>query len=283
MKNAWSAVLFLVVAALTPAVAWPSDLPFGGKHLPQLVDSSNLVVVIKKADQLPGGSIEAALFEVTVDTVLKGRAPSKKLTVLVTLIERAVSIGDFSGAVAFLRGPMSEPALREWGIVASGDVYQVAAAGNGLIAMNPARLDAVESYIAAAEAPAGTNVKMKWAERQVKKPDDFLQTSAVFEIQRQKDKERALKALSTVVRSDASTLNARKLAVQVLASSPTTNATDVLQAAAENRRIPALIRRDAVAALSDRADGAAVLEKWKDSKDLLLSSEAEKLAGKKKE
>lgn len=281
MRILRSAVFFATACTVTLASA--SDLPFGGRHLPQLVDSSKLVVIVKEARPLAAGSDEAALFELTVDTALKGTLPSKKLTVLVNLIERPVSKDEFLGVAVFLRGPMTAEELKEWGVSVSGDVYQVAAAGNGLVALNATRRDAIESYIAAADAPAGTNVKVKWAERQLNKADEFLQTSAVFEIQRQKDKDRALKTLSSIVRSDASTLNARKLAVQVLGDSTAAKAIDALQAAAENRRIPALIRRDVVAAVSDRADGGALLERWKISNDSLLSSEAQKLSAKRKE
>lgn len=274
----------ILVLSLAIGRASASDLAFGARHLPQLVESAKLVVVVNEAHPLAGGSTEAALFELTAQFRLKGiLPPSKKLTALTPTVDRHAKAADFVGAAVFLRGPLSAAELSEWGVSVSGDVYQVIAAGSGLVALNEGRLGAIEDYISAADAPAGTNVKMKWAERQLKTNDDFLQTSAVFEIERQKDKERALKTLSSVVRSDGSTLTARKLAVRVLSDSPAAKATGALRDAAENRRIPDLIRRDAVAGVKGRADGEAVLEKWKGSRDALLSSEAQRLSEKKKE
>jgi hypothetical protein len=148
----------------------------------------------------------------------------------------------------------------------------------GVVALNPVRLDAIEIYLEAADAPEGVNVRLKWAERQMKVKDEFLQTSAVFEIERQSDVQRALKSLSSVVRSNDSTLLARKLAVQVIGDLPgAAAATTFLQQTAENRRIPEVIRRDAVLAVSDRPDAKDILEKWAAGKDSLLSSEASKV------
>ena len=271
--------LCLCLAVVTTA----ADLPFGARHLPQLVDSAKLVIITKDARPLPGGSTEATLFEVTAGETLRGPLPSKRLVVLVLYAEHPLTADRFKNAAVFLRGPMTLAELKEWGVEVSGDIYQLAAAGSGIVALNDIRTNSFERYIAAADGPAAVNQKQKWAEQQLSTKDEFLQMSAVFEIRRQKNKERALKLLSEFVRSDVATLNASKLAVQVIGDLPIPQATTALQKTAENQKLHFVIRRDAVAAVSNRPDGAALMEKWVASRDILLAGEAEKLSKKKDE
>jgi hypothetical protein len=256
--------------------ATAGDVPYGVNGLPHLADRSDVIAIAKSATVGSEPVQSALLYRIELGKILKGAPAATTMSVVVPLADGAPPSTDLSGEVLFLAGPLSPAQLAVWKLRDSGDVYQLLGGRFGAVEISgrTARLEAIRTYVSAADSTDVANYRLKWAERNARNPDAFLQTAAVLELERQTDKIRSLETLSHVVRSNASTLNARLLALQVIADSGTPQGVDTLRRAAENGRLPDMIRTRAAHELGDVAAGREILEKWAAGHDQLLVSAA---------
>ena len=252
MRSRFLAVLTLLFVAATTHAA---DLVYGAGSLPQLADDSSVVVRAKAVDILARND-RAIVYRVTWIEILKGSLPTSMVDVLCPLADGEPAQESFEETLFFLGDALSDSQKKYFGITESGPVYSLVSARRGIVPVNSAqRRMAVVMYFGAHDDADPDASKLAWAEQHRDDSSDLLlQESAVYEMERQSDKKRALDALSRTILDGNIALTTRELALHVVGDAEAKGAVDVLARTATNGHHPDALRKSAVQELLERPD-----------------------------
>jgi hypothetical protein len=264
-----SLITLLFVAATTHA----ADLVYGAGSLPQLADDSSVVIRAKAVDVLSRND-RGIVYRVTTIETLKGSVPTSMVDVLCPLADGEPAQESFNETLFFLGDPLSDSQKRYLGIAAeSGPVYPLVSARRGIVPVNSAqRRMAVVMYFGAHDDADPDASKLAWAEQhRDDRSDLLLQESAVYEMERQSDKKRALESLSRTIDDGHIAPTTRELALRVVGDAEGAGAVDVLARTATNTHHPDALRKSAVEKLLERPDSRDAIERILKGRDRELA------------
>lgn len=250
-----------------------TDVPYGTDALPQLVTDATLIFEASGSGNRRNLS-RGTLVDVRVGKVIHGEVKAARVRVFGPEPLGGVP-AKFADTLVFVFGPLTSDQKTEWGLPMADTIYQLVGGRFGVVPQTTARRNALDRYMSAGDRTVEGGVT--WAESYLTSKDEFLQRSAIVELERQAPDNTAVDLLGRAARSGDVILENRTRAVDALGSAGTARAFSLLKTIAETRNVREVVRIASVEAISRLPEGRALIAQWASGSDTLLASTAARL------
>jgi len=251
-----------------------SDQAFGIDTLPVLYSDSSLVVEADQAAPVPATSPRVQMFRLHLREGIRGDFSVDQLLAFVPRSGGVVESAQFSNAMVFLAGPLSQGQLAEWGIDSTEPIFQVAGGKGGIVPKTPVLRPEVERFLSISDFASPE--AFAWATQNMLSSDPFLQRSAAYKLGRYETKI-ALDVLQKAVRSSKVTLPNQEFVIQIIAADGSDHALSILKSIAEDKKTEKPVRIATIYAVRDVVGGMKLLENWSKAADVVLQKTSTKV------
>ena len=227
------------------------DLKYGADTLPYLASEADVIVKVVEPERGKTRTSTVAAYRVTVREAVKGEAAAGER--LWILVPSGIDLADakkLAGGLLFLRGPVERAEASKLGVGTDERSFWLVSGEHG--ALGGQASDALpEGDVRRYLELANTEAKLEWAQEQLKKKDEYLQRSAMFELAEPElaKNPRSVEILGESVKSDIVLELNKETAVQLLQKSGSRRALEVLREVAIDEKTSPQLRESAIQAM----------------------------------